>query len=140
MRFAIQIIKVNSVNSYKKANFLEINQGETADLYFQLIDKDQDGLRYLPASGATCYVEIPRFPEYMPTISNVRQEVDYSIRRNAVQPFAGDGSIWMMPLTAGDTENIMSSDIRVTLTEGSKVSKTLFIQALKVVPKEGAPQ
>lgn len=140
MRLAIQVIKANSVNDFKPANFLEVNQGETSALYFQLIDKDKGGLRYMPEAGATCYVEIPRFPEYLPTIQNVRQTVDYSIRRNAVQPYAADGSIWMLPLTAADTTNIMSSDIRITLTEGSKISKCLHIQAIKVVPSEGAPQ
>lgn len=140
MKLTITPLKVVSVNSYKKANFIEIDQGETMDFYFQLQDKDQEGLRYVPASGAVVYVEIPRFPDYLPTLSNTRTEVDYSIRRNAVQAFPGqDASIWRLPLTAADTAQIMSSDIRVTLTEGSKISKTVFPQALKVVTSEEVP-
>lgn len=141
MRFAIHPVKLESLNSFKEANFIEINQGETIDFYFQLIDKDKDGLRYIPAAGATVYVEIPRFPDNFGTITNDRLTVDYSVRRNAVEAFPSDDrSLWKLVLIADDTQNMMSSDIRVTLTEGSKISKTLFIQGIKVIPREGAPQ
>jgi len=140
MRIGVQLLNTGaSENSFQVKSFITIHQGETTDLFIRFIDEDQDKLRYVPASGATTLIEIARFPDVFGTISNIREEVDFSIRRNATQPFANDGSIWMIPLTATDTNSMISSNIRVTLTETSTISKALVYQAIKVIPKEGQP-
>ncbi len=128
-----------TANSFEVKTFVTIHQGETTTLFFQFFDEDQDGLRYLPASGATTLVEIARFPEPFGTISNTREILDRSIRRAATQPFSGDGSVWSMPLTAVDTVTMMSSNIRITLTEGAVISKAFLAQAIKIIPQEGQP-
>lgn len=136
MRFSVQLLNIGAtVNSFVKKSFIEIAQGETVNVMFQLIDKDQ-GLRYMPATGATVYVELARFPEYFPTNTNQRTTSDFSIRRFATQPFAADSSIWMLPLVAADTINMMSTNMRFTLTEGTKVSIFLLPQAIKVNKQE----
>lgn len=140
MRIDVQLLNTGATeNDFQVKSSITIHQGETTDLLFRFIDKDQDDLRYIPASGATVLTEIARFPDTFGTISNIREEVDFSIRRAATQPFAGDASIWKLPLTATDTDTMMSSNIRVTLTEGAVVSKALVIQAIIVIPKEGQP-
>jgi hypothetical protein len=137
MRLGIQLLNIGAtLNSFQQKSVVEIAQGETVDLMFQLVDKDQ-GLRYIPASGSTVYVEIARFPEAISQITNQRLTVDYSVRRNATSAFPSDDkSIWKLPLTAVDTGNMMSSNIRVTVTEGTKISIALLPQAIKIIPKE----
>ena len=92
----------------------------------QNLSKHQNNLRYIPATGATVLAEIARFPDTFGTISNIREIVDFSIRRAATQPFAGDSSVWSLPLTSTDTNSMMSSNVRITLTEGSVISKSLI--------------
>lgn len=138
MRIDVKILNSGAtLNSFERAPFVEIHQGETLSIFFQFIDKDQDDLRFVPASGAVVLAEIARFADTFGTISNQREIVDFSIRRNATQPFAGDASIWELALTSTDTDAIMSSNMRFTLTEGSVVTKSLVPQAIKVIPKEG---
>lgn len=140
MRINVQMLDLGAtVNDFEVKSFVEIHQGETIDLFFQFIDKDKNNLRFIPASGATVLAEIARFPDVFATISNQRVEADFSIRRTAAQPFATDGSIWSIPITAAETDEMMSSNIRFTLTEGSNITKSLISQAIKVIPKEGAP-
>lgn len=137
MRLGVQMLdSFAQLNSFQKKETVELAQGETVDLYFQLIDKDQSGLRYVPAAGATVFVEIPRFSEVFPTMLNQRSTMDFSVRRFASQAFSLDSSIWKLSLAATDTANMMSSNIRVTVTEGSVVKIALLPQALKVFRSE----
>jgi hypothetical protein len=136
VRLGIQLINFGAtVNSFTYKSTVEIAQGETVDLLFQLVDKDQS-LRYVPATGATVFVEIARFPEYFPTSSNQRETKDFSIRRYAAQAFAQDASIWKLPLTDQDTLEMMSTNIRVTVVEGAKKSIALLAQGIKIVRHE----
>lgn len=137
MRLGIQLLKgVSSVNDYEVTRQLRINRGETFDVYFQLIDQDRGGLRYMPASGSTVFVELPLFEEAFPTTNNVRDLQDNSIRRNADQPFTEDASIWRLPLVADDTLVMTTTSMRVTLTEGSDTKITVLDLALVVGPEE----
>ncbi len=138
MRLGIQLLNIGAtLNDYDKKSFIEFAQGETVDVIFQLVNLDNAGLRYMPAAGCTVFVEIPRYPEYFGTISNQRTTSDYSVRRMATQAFADDRSIWKLSLSALDTSNMMSSNMRVTVTEGGKISIALLPQALKVIRSEG---
>ena len=137
MKLGVKLLNRGAtVNSFSYEDTVTLYQGESLNLYFQLFDADQD-LRYLAETGATVYVEIARYADYYGTISNIRETQDWSVRRYATQPFSGDLSVWYLPLTTTDTTNMMSSNIRFTLTETSAVSKFLLKQALEVIPKEG---
>ena len=137
MRLGIQLLNTDAtLNDFDKKSFIEFAQGETVDIVFQLVNLDKSGTRYIPASGCSVFVEIPRYPEYFGTISNQRTMADYSIRRYASQAFADDRSIWKLSLTSIDTSNMMSSNIRVTVTEASKKSIGILQQALKVFRSE----
>lgn len=138
MRLDVQLLNTGAtLNSFSVLPTIEIFQGETVDLFFRIVDKDQKGLRYIPASGATLNVEIARFPEVFGTLSNQREIKDFSIRRAAVNPFADDRSIWKLPIAASETANMASGNVRLTLTEGSKISIVVFSQAIKVNRAEG---
>jgi hypothetical protein len=140
MRIGAQLLNTGATeNNFQIKSFVTIYQGETLDLLAQFVDEDQNGLRYVPDAGATVLFEIARYPDVFGTISNIRETVDYSIRRAAVEAFPGDRSVWKIPLTSTDTAHIMSSNLRITLTEGTDVSIALIQQAIKVIPSEGQP-
>ena len=121
MKLGVQILNNSAtVNSFKVIQNQKINQGESLQLVFQLVDKDQGGTRFLPSSAATCLVEIARFPDVIATGANQRQQVDYSVRRQAGMLFPSDDrSIWALQLSSNDTANMMSSNIRVTVVDGN---------------------
>ena len=117
-----------NVNSYENADSFRFTQGDVVLCYFQLIDNTLDlasenflpaGRRYMPASGATLQV----------TVENIDDAK--KIVRPATQPFPLDPSIWMVQFFQSDkTEG--TSNLRLTLTEGSKVTKGILRNAFRV--------
>jgi hypothetical protein len=138
MRLGIQLLNTDAqLNLYKTEKQVVIYQGDVLNINFQLIDLDQGGIRYVPTTAATVFVEIPKFPDTMMTLSNQRQIVDYSIRRNAAMLFPNDDrSIWYMPLVQADTAFMNSSNMRVTLTDGMLNKVTILPMAIKVFCSE----
>lgn len=135
MRLGIKILNSDAtINSFKQLPMLKIAQGETVNLVFQLVDIDQN-LRFIPSPGSTVQVSVPRNPLAIPdpTFITNRITVDYSINRAAVQLFSQDASIWMIPLAATDTKNMTSSNINVTVNDGSSVKIATFTQAIKII-------
>ena len=140
MRIEAKLLELGgTLNDFKIASQVTIAQGENPTLLFQFVDINNNNLRYIPSAGATVQVEIARFPEVFASISNVRSINDYSVRQAATNPFPLDTSIWSTPLSAVQTSTMMSSNIRVTLTEGANVKVSLIIQALVIIPSEGQP-
>jgi hypothetical protein len=132
MHLSARVLKdVQSVNSFEPDTELSWTEGDTLDVHLQLIDVSLDralqgfqpeGRRYVPTAGATlsCVIE---------NIDDAKK-----ITRLATQPFANDGSIWRL--------NILSTDVirgtpqlRLTLTEGTKVTRGLVRLALKIHPR-----
>jgi hypothetical protein len=121
------LIDVQGVNDYIEAQQLEMNLGDIADFYFQLVDMEKNlqqhgysppGLRYFPATGATMAV----------TFLNLNAAKQFV--RTATQPF-DDSSIWKVPLLATDPLAGTVS-IKIVLTEGSTV-RTIYGQAVILV-------
>lgn len=110
----------STVNDLKAKSSVEIEHGETLDLMFQLIN-DDTGQRYIPATGATVQVQIPRYLEYTPTITGESQSNDYSVNQAAVQAFVGDASVWKTPLTSTQTSQLTTQNVKVIVTEGTQV-------------------
>jgi hypothetical protein len=138
MRLGIRILNSDAtLNNHYELERLSIYKGETATLVVQLWDEEK-GIRYIPAAGATLYVEISRFPEYFGDVNNTRTTRDYSVRQNATQPFSDDKSIWSLPLPASATANMTSSAVRFTLTEGASVRIATVQQAIEAVHSEEA--
>ncbi len=108
-----------SVNSWDWAEEAQFTQGDTADIYFMLVDATRDkavnhfepaGRRYVPAAGATmsCIVE------------NINDAV--RIVRAAVQPFAQDPSIWKLSILGTDTI-LGTCALALTLNESGKLTR-----------------
>ena len=121
---------VTSVNSFEPATELEWTEGDTVDVYFQLIDSQLDkpeqgfspaGRRYVPAAGATlsCVLE---------NIDDAKQ-----LTRLATQPFANDGSIWKLSILGTDVIR-GTPQLRLTLTEAGKVTRGIAKLCIKIHP------
>lgn len=107
---------VPTLNNLKYINQLSVTQGETADLYFQLIDvdtkdqKNQWGNRYMPASGATLQVVIK-------SVNDAN-----TLTKTATMAFPSDDrSIWKISLSSTDTSNMAGINLQGTLTEGASI-------------------
>jgi hypothetical protein len=120
---------VASVNAYEVAEQVEFTQGDTVDVYFQLIDASLDkavkgfvpgGRRYMPAAGATLSVKL----------DNIDDNV--AVTRSAVQPFANDPSIWKLPVLSTD-RIIGTCALVLTLTEAGKVTRGRVEAAVQIV-------
>lgn len=110
---------VQSVNSFEWADEVEFTKGDSVNVYFQLIDASLDkavkgfspaGRRYVPAAGATLSVKL----------DNINDAI--AITRAATQPYATDGSIWMLTVLATDVI-IGTCALALTLTEGAKTTR-----------------
>jgi hypothetical protein len=133
MRLGIQMIDTDgNVNRIKAAAQQYINQGDTATLYFQLVDLIS-GQRYVPSNVATVQVTIPRLTVVGATISNTRTTSDPSVSRAATKPFAGDWSIWSIPLSSLETSTLTSGGISVTVTDGASIMTAQHPLAISMV-------
>jgi hypothetical protein len=110
---------VASVNAFDWAEQVEFTQGDTADIYFQLIDASVDkavrgyvpaGRRYAPAAGATMSVKLDNIDDAI------------ALTRAATQPFTNDPSIWKLSVVSTD-KIIGTCALAITLTEGVKVTR-----------------
>ena len=121
---------VAGVNSFEYVQVAQATQGDTVDIYFQLVDagKNQSspnsfyspsGLRFVPAAGATLQVVLK-------SINDAK-----TINRFASQPYAQDGSIWKLSLLAGD-ELQGTFGLNLTLTEAGRVTKGYLAQAIQL--------
>jgi len=104
-------------NSFDFASEWDIMQGEANDLYFQLVDLDQDSLRYMPASAAI----VVTFPSV--NSANV-------ISLNAVLANAADPSVWKVSLSSVQIPS--SGNVQFAMTEGANTKRFVLMQGIVV--------
>ena len=109
MRFSAKTLKnVDSLNSWQYAENWIVRQngntGEASTLYYQLVDLDRDGIRYIPSNTATMTVVFESLDDTM------------VVTKTAVIAFADDRSIWKIQLSAADLPS--SGNVIFTLTDG----------------------
>jgi hypothetical protein len=107
---------VGSVNNFEFVQQLEINTGDTQNLYIQLVDLAVDradegfnppGRRYMPPLTSTLSVEF------------LSVECQKQVFRSGVQPFSQDASIWMIPILG--TDPLMGTiQLKVKLVEPTR--------------------
>lgn len=119
-----------TVNDVDYLDRFAMNQGDAATFYLQLVDASKNksgkpqGMRYIPASGATLQVKL----------LNLNSAKTYT--KAATQPFPGDLSMWSFSVAA--TDDIKGTvNIQIILTEGAVVRKALIKGAFQVYPVEG---
>lgn len=111
---------VTSVNDFEVVQAVQFTQGDTVDVYFQLVDVTKDrsaqgfsptGRRYVPASGATLTAKLDNIDDLV------------SVSRAATQPYpTADPSIWRLSITATD-KIIGTCALAITLTEAGVVTR-----------------
>lgn len=124
---------ISTVNNFQPASQFQMTEGDKVDIYFQIIDMSIDrndqgfvpaGRRYIPATGATLSV-------LLDNVDDAKQ-----ITKTATNPFPGDTSIWKISINS--TDAIMGTvNMKLTLTEGSTVTKGVFWGAIGVTSLEG---
>lgn len=121
MRLSAQTLKnYQNINSFQRSSEWTIRLDETNSLYFQLIDLDQDGLRYIPTGPS------PSLQVIFPAVNSANV-----ITKNAIQiNSALDGSLWKVDLL--DTEKPSSGNVQFVLTEGGTTRRFVLLQGLVV--------
>lgn len=123
---------VSSVNDFDYVDQAEFTQGDTIQVYFQLIDASQDkpsagfkpaGRRYMPPSGATLSV----------VIDNGGCDFHQAITRSAVQAFpTSDPSIWYLQIMG--TDQVRGTvDLQLKLTVSGVITYGRATAALAIV-------
>jgi hypothetical protein len=121
---------VVDVNHFSVADQLEAMEGDTVQVYFQLVDRSVSwdcsppGRRYIPQVGATVVV--------------VLRSIDsgLTLTKTCTQPYVNDLSIWTFSIAA--TESLPGTrSLKLTLTEGLVVTNGLVEQAIVVAPLSG---
>lgn len=135
MRLGIKLLNSDAtVNSFRTQSMLRVARGETLDILIQLVDLDQNGLRYVPAAGSTVQINLPRNLQVVGSLTNTRTSVDHSISAPATMPFALDGSVWKVSLSAAQTaSDLISTNLQAVVTEAGSVKIATLIQALKII-------
>lgn len=120
MRISAKPLKnYQNVNSFQQTTEWTIRKGEPNRLYLQLVDAEQDGLRYLPTDLS--YSVSMTFPAL--NASNV-------IVKSAAQASALDNSIWYVDLSS--TDNAFTGSVQISVTEGSVVRNFSLTSSLNV--------
>jgi hypothetical protein len=123
------IVNFQNVNSFKYANQWEISAGNTNTLYFQLVDLDQCGLRYLPGG---CVEGVPlALRVNFPSI-DCSQVLTLLAQQNTC-----DGSIWSVAIPSISTPQ--TGNVMFQLFEGNNIQSFAVLQMLVVnYPNSGS--
>jgi hypothetical protein len=108
-----------NINSFQKASEWTIRLDEPNTLRFQLVDQDQENLRYIP-TGTVVTVQVI-FPALNP--ANV-------ITKTATSVSALDPSLWAVTLT--ELEKPSSGNVQFVITEDGVTRRFVLLQGLAV--------
>ena len=124
MKLSAKFLKnVADVNSFQYVSQWDISEGSTQKLYFQIIDKLKEDIRYM--SQATVYSIELVFPSI---------DEDVTITKSATQAFADDKSIWYVELLASEVPN--SGAVKFKLTKDGediqfKVGQAIIVDLIE---------
>lgn len=125
MRYSAKaIVNFQSVNSFDYDDQWTIRSGEPNTLYFQLVDLDQDELRYFTGLNGSASINVT-----FPSID------DTKVITIAAAVNANDPSIWAVTLTSTQTPN--TGSVLFKITEGANV-RSFSVQSMIAVEFPGA--
>lgn len=118
MKLNIKTIKnFSSINNFAYSSEWSIRQEDQITLYFQLVDYDQDNLRYLPTDPSySVSISFPTFSD--------------PIVKTASQVSTLDRSVWSIQINS--TDKINSGNFNVIFIEGSNTKKFSVLQGIVV--------
>lgn len=117
--YAKPIKNFANINQFDYATEWFIRNGEENILYFQLVDQDQDGLRYIPTDAS-----------YSVNVTFPSLDDAGIITKVASQANALDRSIWSVSLL--DTDKVFSGNVKISLTEGGVTKNLVLFDGLSV--------
>lgn len=126
MKLALLALKnYNNINSFQEVSEISLQQGNSATLYFRLVDLDQsqDGkyFRYVPTSGATM------------TVSLNNLDTNKIVTRVAsMSAPSDDRSVWSIPVLSSDT--FSKNSLEATLVDNGVTYKIYFVSEVSQEP------
>ena len=117
------IVNYGNINLFSYTNQWKVRGGDPNTLYFQLIDLDQNSLRYLAGIGSsnqpfTIVVTIP-------SIDNSKV-----LQFTAIQADPNDSSIWK--INVASTQFLNTGNVFFQVIEGSNTRNFKLMNALRV--------
>lgn len=121
MKLSAKFLKnVANVNCFEYQDQWDIAEGAVQTLYFQIVDKSKDSLRYLSQAAVIDAV----------TATFLSIDDDSEIVKTATQPYADDKSIWCIELAVTEVPN--SGAVSFSITEDTVETKFRVNQAIVV--------
>jgi hypothetical protein len=121
MKLSAKLLKnVANVNCFQYVSQWDIAEGSAQRLYFQIVDKLKNDLRYL--SQATLIDSV--------TVTFLSIDETTEIVKSATQAWADDKSVWYIDLDANEVPN--SGAVKFSITEDGVESKFKVDQAIVV--------
>lgn len=121
MKLSAKLLKnVANVNCFQFVSEWDISEGSANRLYFQIVDKLKDDLRYL--SQATVIDSV--------TVTFLSIDETSEIVKTATQAWTDDKSIWYIDLAANEVPN--PGAVKFCITEDGVASKFKVQQAIVV--------
>ena len=117
------VVNFANVNNFQTENQWMIRAGEPNTLYFQLVDLDQNSLRYLAGIGVSN--QPFQVSVTFPSIDNAKK---FTVI--AVQADPNDSSLWSVPLTA--VQIPQSGNVQFTVAQGSTIRNFNVLNFLSV--------
>lgn len=111
------IINYQNINSFNYSTEWIIRREEQNTLYFQLVDLNKDGLRYIPTNASLEVI--------FPALDSTN-----TITKTAVNPSTLDTSIWSINILPTDTIN--SGNVQFILTDNGVVRRFVLLQGIVV--------
>lgn len=120
MKLSAKFLKnVNNINSFQYANQWDISEGSANRLYFQIVDKLKEDLRFMTQAVT-----------YSVSVTFLSIDSNAEITKAAVQAFSDDKSIWYIDLASSEVPN--SGAVKFSITQDSIESKFKVEQAIVV--------
>lgn len=117
------LINYFNVNSFSQANQWTIRAAEPNTLYFQLVDLDQDSLRYMAGIGASNQ-------PYSVQVTFPSIDDNAVITLTATQADSADSSLWKISIPSSQTP--ASGTVVFSLTEGSVIRSFSVLNLISV--------
>lgn len=120
---ASPIINFCDINDFTFGNQWIVRDGDPITLYFQLIDLDQNNLRYLPGIGVSNQPYSVQVT--FPSIDDTKV-----VTATAIQVDPADNSIWKIVL--GPSQQVNTGNVQFAVFEGSSIRRFNVMNMLNV--------
>lgn len=116
MKLSVKFLKnVYDVNGFQYSDQWDISEGSSQKLYFQVIDKLKEDLRYMSEADSFSF-----------EVTFLSIDDDSEITKTATQPFSIDNSIFLIELDANEVPNSGAVKFKLTETTGGNSTEVQF--------------